>query len=1188
MYLKKIEAQGFKSFANKTVLEFDPGIMGIVGPNGSGKSNISDAIRWVLGEQSAKQLRGSNMQDVIFSGTEHRKAMGFASVSLTIDNSDRQLGVEYPEVVVCRRVYRSGDSEYILNGTPCRLKDISELFYDTGVGRDGYSIIGQGQVEKVLSGRPEDRRELFDEAAGIVKYKKRKLIAQKKLENEDQNLIRITDILGELEKQIGPLNRQSEKAREYLKLKGELKKLEVGAFYMESSELRKKLDDVNSRLEIVRNDYENSSRKADEARELYEDLEAQNTVLEQDLDEKRTEAENLRLNKEKLDGIQRLLEEQAKAAERDDKATAERLNSLREEAAGTQESLEAARKSKKSLEDEIVSRESEYSEHETVIESLDEEISDAESSSAKEDTNLLSLMNKKTAILSELQKNAAELELAQSRESESDLADSSEEEERRRLLGEKNRQEHVLKDLRENIKKLEESIRKLEAKLSDNRADTAGLYSALDDTRKRFHTENSRLETLQNISERYEGYGQSVRRVMEKKSSTPGICGVVADLIHVDKKYETAIETALGGRLQDIITDTESTAQSMVDYLKKNRFGRATFLPLTDITLRGSISRPEALKETGAIGLASSLVRTDERYEVIAKYLLGRILVADSAANALSIARKYGHSLSIVTLEGEYFAPGGSLTGGAYKTNSNLLGRRREIEELGASVQKLQEEIEELQSSIIENTAKKGKLNEELAAQNDAIQGKRLEEAEEAGRLRQTDEKLEEIDENKRLRLLAANELKSKIEQLRTDHEALDAAVKNLENEIEKATEKRSELVTALSGLREKKAEAEKAAASLQADLSALRERDNTFRDELFRMAREKDRIAAEIDAVEKSRSVRESAEEKRKEIESVRQNVDETEKELTGLTERINELSSSRDRLQRKLKEALDSRMSLAEAASHLDKDLFRLEGQKERLDGQLEQQIEYLWTEYGMTPTEAEAEKRDDGKSLRELRRTISQNKEAIRELGPVNVNAIEEYKEVSTRYEFLKGQHEDLTKAKTELEGIIKELDDAMRTQFKEKFTLIQTEFNHVFSELFGGGKGTLELTGAESGDLLDSGIAIIAQPPGKRLQNMMQLSGGEKALTAIALLFAIQNLKPSPFCLLDEIEAALDEPNVIRFADYLQKLKGHTQFIVITHRRGTMEVSERLYGVTMQEKGVSTLVSVNLSDPSLYTE
>ena len=327
MYLKKIEAQGFKSFANKTVLEFDPGIMGIVGPNGSGKSNISDAIRWVLGEQSAKQLRGSNMQDVIFSGTEHRKAMGFASVSLTIDNSDRQLGVEYPEVVVCRRVYRSGDSEYILNGTPCRLKDISELFYDTGVGRDGYSIIGQGQVEKVLSGRPEDRRELFDEAAGIVKYKKRKLIAQKKLENEDQNLIRITDILGELEKQIGPLNRQSEKAREYLKLKGELKKLEVGAFYMESSELRKKLDDVNSRLEIVRNDYENSSRKADEARELYEDLEAQNTVLEQDLDEKRTEAENLRLNKEKLDGIQRLLEEQAKAAERDDKATAERLNS---------------------------------------------------------------------------------------------------------------------------------------------------------------------------------------------------------------------------------------------------------------------------------------------------------------------------------------------------------------------------------------------------------------------------------------------------------------------------------------------------------------------------------------------------------------------------------------------------------------------------------------------------------------------------------------------------------------------------------------------------------------------------------------------------------------------------------------------------------------------------------------------
>lgn len=1188
MYLKKIEAQGFKSFANKTVLEFDPGIMGIVGPNGSGKSNISDAIRWVLGEQSAKQLRGSNMQDVIFSGTEHRKAMGFASVSLTIDNSDRQLGVEYPEVVVCRRVYRSGDSEYILNGTPCRLRDISELFYDTGVGRDGYSIIGQGQVEKVLSGRPEDRRELFDEAAGIVKYKKRKLIAQKKLENEDQNLVRITDILGELEKQIGPLNRQSEKAREYLKLKGELKKLEVGAFYMESSELRRKLEDVSSRLDIVRSDYENSSSKADEARQLYEELEAKNTELERALDENRSNAEDMRLGKEKLEGIIRLLEEQAKAAERDDKATSDRLKKLKEEEAGNHEALEAANRSRLALEDEIATCEEAYSKHETAIEGLDEDIEERESASSREDSNLLSLINKKTAILSELQKNIAELELAQNRESEADIEDNSEEEERKRLLKEKSEHEIVLNDLANNIKDLEESIRGTETRLSENRSDTAGLYSAIDDTRKRYHTESSRLETLQNISERYEGYGQSVRRVMEKKASVPGVYGVVADLIHVDKKYETAIETALGGRLQDIVTDTGKTAQAMIDYLKKNRFGRATFLPLSDITIRGSFGRPEALNETGAIGLASSLVKTDERYELVIKYLLGRILVADTAANAHVIARKYGHSISIVTLEGEYFAPGGSITGGAYKTNSNLLGRRREIEELGQSVRKLQEEIEKLQGDIIENTAKKAALNDELVRQNDEVQQKRLDEAEETGKLRQTESKLEEIEENKKQRLLAANELKARIAQLEKDHEALDTAVHNLEAEIEKVTERRSNLANELSDLREKKASTEKTAATIQAELSALKERANAAREDLYRMAREKDRIAAEIDAVIRSRSVRESAEEKRKEIQSVQHDVDETQKELEGLAAIISEQSQNKERMQKRLKEALDSRMSLAEAASRLDKDLFRLEGQKERLDAQLEQQIDYLWTEYGMTPTEAEAEKRDDGKTLRELRRIISQNKEAIRELGPVNVNAIEEYKEVSTRYDFLKGQHEDLTKAKMELVGIINELDDAMRAQFKEKFALIQMEFNHVFSELFGGGKGALELTGAESGDLLDSGIAIIAQPPGKRLQNMMQLSGGEKALTAIALLFAIQNLKPSPFCLLDEIEAALDEPNVIRFADYLQKLKGHTQFIVITHRRGTMEVSERLYGITMQEKGVSTLVSVNLSDPTLYTE
>ena len=1188
MYLKKIEAQGFKSFANKTVLEFDPGIMGIVGPNGSGKSNISDAIRWVLGEQSAKQLRGSNMQDIIFSGTEHRKAMGFASVSLTIDNSDRQLGVEFPEVVVCRRVYRSGDSEYILNGTPCRLRDISELFYDTGVGRDGYSIIGQGQVEKVLSGRPEDRRELFDEAAGIVKYKKRKLIAQKKLENEDQNLVRITDILGELEKQIGPLNRQSEKAREYLKLKGELKKLEVGAFYMEASELRKKLEDVGGRLDIVKNDYENSSRKAEDARQLYEDLEAKNAELERELDEKRTRAEELRLNNEKLEGTIRLLEEQAKAAERDDKATADRLASLKQEQAANQNALNTAKDAISALENEIAAGEGSLSGHEATIEGLDTEITDKEAASMREEANLLSMMNKKTALLAELQKNIAELELAQSRESEADMADNSEEEERQKLLKEKAGHELVIAELDNSIRELEESIKKLEAGLAGNRADTAALYSAIDDARKRFHTENSRLETLQNISERYEGYGQSVRRVMERKASVPGICGVVADLIHVEKKYETAVETALGGRLQDIVTDSGQTAQAMVDYLKKNRLGRATFLPLTDITLRGSFPRPEALKEKGAIGLASSLVKTDERYELIAKYLLGRILVADNAADALLIARKYGHSLSIVTLDGEYFAPGGSLTGGAYKNSSNLLGRRREIEELGRSVQKLQEEIENLQSNLIDNTSKKAKLNEELASQNDEVQQKRLEKAAAEGRLRQTEGKLEDIAENKRQRLLASNELKARMEQLTNDRDALDAAVNKLEAEVVKVSEKRTGLAEELSELREKKSGIEKTASALQADLSALKERDNAARDELFRMAREKDRIASDIETLVRSRSVRESAEEKRKEIQAVQHDADETQKQLQELMGHISDQNQDKEKLQKRLKEALDLRMSLAEAASRLDKDLFRLESQKERLDGQLEQQIEYLWTEYGMTPTEAEAERRDDGKTLRELKRVISQNKEAIRELGPVNVNAIEEYKEVSSRYDFMKGQHEDLTKAKEELEGIIKELDDAMRAQFKEKFALIQTEFNHVFSELFGGGKGALELTGAESGDLLDSGIAIIAQPPGKRLQNMMQLSGGEKALTAIALLFAIQNLKPSPFCLLDEIEAALDEPNVIRFADYLQKLKGHTQFIVITHRRGTMEVSERLYGITMQEKGVSTLVSVNLSDPSLYAE
>ena len=1187
MYLKKIEAQGFKSFANKTVLEFDPGIMGIVGPNGSGKSNIADAIRWVLGEQSAKQLRGSNMQDVIFSGTEHRKAMGFASVSLTIDNSDHMLGVDFPEVVVCRRVYRSGDSEYLLNGSPCRLRDISELFYDTGVGRDGYSIIGQGQVEKVLSGRPEDRRELFDEAAGIVKYKKRKLIAQKKLEDEQKNIVRITDILGELERQVGPLSRQSEKARQYLKLKNDLRKLEVGAFYMEASDIQRRLDDVSGRLEIVRGDLERSSERAEETRILYEKLEAENAELEARLEGRRQEAEELKVRREGLDGRMRLLEEQAAAAERDDMATAQRLAALRKSAETAEAELEAAKASGGEVGKNIEVREQALEKEQENAERIDSKIEAAERELSAENTRLMGAMDKKTAILAQIQKNIAELQMADSRKEEAGEQSASDEEEEKTLRSNRAAQEEKLNKLAEDIADREKAAEAAGRKLAGNREETAALYAALDEARKRFHTESSRLETLVNISERYEGYGQSVRRIMEQKASVPGICGVVANLLHVEKKYEAAIETALGGRLQNIVTDSAKTAQAMVDFLKKNKYGRATFMPLTEITVKGGFPQPAALKEEGALGIASELVSCDANYRVIAEFLLGRILVADTAAHALAIARKYSHSLSIVTLEGEHFAPGGTLTGGAYKSSSNLLGRRREIEELKKSIDKLQEEIEDHESRIIENSAKKAKLNDKLNSANDALQNLRVEEAAASEVLRQIDEKLEELAGNREQRTQAAEQLSEQIKVLKADREALDAAAGRLSEEQAAATEKQQELTGLLADLRLEKSDAERSAAALQAEVSALREKENFIRNELFRLAREKGRIAVEIDDVERSRSVRESAEVKRQQIEEAKAEAGEVSAQIEAAAAVIAEESAAREKLASRMKEVLSDRMSLAEDTSRLDKDAYRLEAQKERLDSQLEQQVEYLWTEYGLTPTEAEQEKRETDRSLRDIRRDISRRKEEIRELGPVNVNAIEEYKEVSERFEFLSAQHADLTKAEQELLGIIGELDTAMRAQFKEKFSRIQEEFNIVFTELFGGGKGSLELTQSESGDLLDAGITIIAQPPGKRLQNMMQLSGGEKALTAIALLFAIQNLKPSPFCLLDEIEAALDEPNVIRFADYLQKLKGRTQFIVITHRRGTMEVSERLYGVTMQEKGISTLVSVNLSDPELVS-
>ncbi len=1182
MYLKKIEAQGFKSFANKTILEFGSGIMGIVGPNGSGKSNVADAVRWVLGEQSPKQLRGSNMQDVIFSGTELRKPMGYAYVSLTLDNSDHVLPVEYDEVTVTRQVFRSGESEYRLNNNACRLKDIYELFYDSGIGKEGYSIIGQGQIDLVLSNKPDERRQMFDEAAGIVKYKKRRDITQKKLDSERASLQRISDILGEMARQVGPLEAQSAKAKTYLKLKEELKSYEVGAFYLESADLEHKLDSAAANLSLITADLIKAHAEADSLKERYDTLSEKNDALEASLSESRSRLADLRVEKENKEGRIVLLKEQIRTSEASKGLTAERLEAIDQTEKRLKNEREEYYRQKNEADEQIDAADDRVSAVEEEIEKLQEELDDHEFEVERRNRNILDAINRKAELSSELAALSSREE--QQRLRESALNKAADE-----------RNAH-LSSLKEDLDALEAAVDKLNSTAAkrteeekQNRAKLAVTEKALAEARTKSQellreksVLGSRREALENLVERYEGYGGSIKSVMEQKKTVKGILGVVADLISSDKKYETAIETALGGRIQNVVTDTEETARELIGFLKKNRLGRVTFLPLDAVKGDKEFPQPAALKENGAIGCASDLVKADRKLDQVVRFLLGQVLVADTMEHALSIARRYDHRLHIVTLDGEYLSPGGAISGGAFKNNSNLMGRRRELSEVEAALAdavKNSREAEAAEASLNDSLsslrAASEKKSKELAdlrmksaalsAQLDARKAelKRLENEQ------QTDEKeLHRIRED----LSAWNARK---EKLSAQSESLNTGSDTARSEREGLEERIDALKLAIA---DKNARLE----ALHLEFSALEQKNEYLLESVRRVNSEIERCGEEKKALLSGGG---------SEAEAIRireQEIAELENSLSGADEELNDLEISiaedtavRDKQKAEQQGFFAEREELMSRISDLDKESFRLQSQQQRLEEQIEKQAEYLWSEYEMTPTQAKATRNTELKSLNEVKRFINERKSAIRELGTVNVDAIEQYKEVSERYEFLKGQHEDLVKAETELVNIIEGLENGMRKQFREQFAAIKQEFAKVFSELFAGGRGSLELEADE--DVLTAGVIINAQPPGKKLQNMMQLSGGEKALTAIALLFAIQNLKPSPFCLLDEIESALDEPNVVRFADYLNRLKHTTQFLVITHRRGTMEMTDRLYGITMQEKGVSALVSVNLTDP-----
>ena len=1184
MYLKNIEVHGFKSFAQKINFEFHNGITGIVGPNGSGKSNVGDAVRWVLGEQSAKQLRGGNMQDVIFSGTELRKPLSFASVGITLDNSDHKLPVEFNEVTVTRRLYRSGESEYLINGSACRLKDIQEMFYDTGIGKEGYSIIGQGQIDKILSGKPEDRRELFDEAAGIVKFKRRKNTTIKKLEEEKQNLVRVTDILSELTRQLGPLEKQSETARIYLAKRDELRELDVNLFLLDYEYMGGVLKDLEEKLHHAKGELEETQEAYQQTKVEYERLEQELEELNTYLDQIKERQQQNALTKQQYEGQIKILEEQILAGKQNSDHYRNRLRILKEELKKREEEKQKISEEKEELQGRLKEQRQKIREENQRLETIQAEAAECSASVEEGKNEIIEILNSRATTKGKAQRFDAmmeQLDIRKAAVSQRILHLKTEEEglasEKKKATARYESVTHSIDSMNEECIRLDNEIQSLQEKLKEQNRQMETGQSA-------YHREASRLESLKNITERYDGYGNSIRRVMEQKSREPGIKGVVADIIHVQKDYEVAIETALGGSIQNIVTDNEQTAKRMIGFLKKNRFGRATFLPLSNMNGRGGISQREVLKEEGVIGTANTLVHADPEYSGLVQYLLGRVLVVDHIDHAIAIGRKYRHSLRMVTIEGESLSPGGSMTGGAFKNNSNLLGRRREIEELERSVELLKKDLLEMQTAIGDNRSRRNVLRDTIADFQEKLRQQYVDQNTARMNLEQLEEKEKDIQKSYGEIDREKEELRRQAGEIRADHS-------NIAKELEESQRDEKELETfietkqkELEERRIEEASKQKELEKLRLDEAALSQQEHFLQENLIRLFGEMEAFTKESRELEESlKSSREETDKKEQGIQNLKEAVEQCAVLEEELLKKREEKQAAKEEKTTSHKAFFEKRDQLSERTSLLDKECFRLKSQVEKVEEQREAQISYMWEEYEITPNNALSYRKEEFTDRQEMKKDVSRIKDEIRRLGSVNVNAIEDYKNLLERHTFLSGQYEDLVEAEKTLEGIIQELDEGMRKQFAEKFHDIQREFDKAFKELFGGGKGTLELS--EEEDILEAGIKIISQPPGKKLQNMMQLSGGEKALTAIALLFAIQNLKPSPFCLLDEIEAALDDSNVGRFASYLQKLTKNTQFIIITHRRGTMNAADRLYGITMQEKGVSTLVSVDLVENQL---
>ena len=1185
MYLKRLEIQGFKSFPEKIRLDFNKGITAVVGPNGSGKSNISDAVRWVLGEQSAKSLRGAKMEDVIFAGTQNRRPLGFAEVSMTLDNADRRMNVDFTEITVTRRVYRSGESQFSINGTACRLRDIHELFMDTGIGREGYSIIGQGRVEEILSTRGEDRRLLFEEAVGIVKYKNRKTDAERRLERERQNLLRVDDIIAELETQLGPLERQAEKAKKYLSLAERFKLVSVNIFVNEVSKTETVLDGMARNLADLQAQITDTERAQEAGKAQSEALKREAEVLAAQAEQTAAALADLRLESEKRENEIRLCEQAMEHIEADKTRL---RNDIQDRTAAIAESAEQAQtlESRQSaLELERAAKEEQRQKADGELGVLEAQLAKSEGLIEKYNAEHFDRLRVVSDVKGKIERAELMYEQLEERKEELDEERATNDS---RMFEAETRRRALEKDLDAQAAQtaaLEQRLALLWNDRNQADAEIEETDEAQKTVAKSLHEAQSRHKLLVELENSHDGYYRSVKSILREKKQNPsafrGIRGAVAELLTVPERYETAIETALGGALQDIVTETEADAQAAIAYLKRTDNGRATFLPMTAVQGRRLANADALLKEPGLLTAAVDAVGFDPAYDGVISSLLGRVLIADNLDSAVRFSKKYKYAYKIVTPDGDLINPGGAMSGGSRgKSGTGILSRGREIAALTESVKDLSAQAAETAARLQNARLRQDAVVRQIERAKVQVQETALARASVEANLAQTAQAYAALAENKEAFAIEDRQLMEQIVTANTDMRRLTESLAQIETEIADILQTRDTRQEAVAETRAAKDKKLKELTGIQVALSALTQNTGSVRENVLRIQNEiragREAIArfeTEIIALDGERTSREAA------ITALRTEIAGLDDKQTAENETIADLAAKRSALSMQTEAAEAEAAERAALQSKLAGELARLEVRKEQVAEDSRKLYDEMWNEYEITYQTALQYPRLE-ESPTALNREARELKNQIRDLGAVNVNAVDEYKTVSERHGFLTKQRGDILDAEEKLNEIIAELVALMEAQFREQFAIISENFGVVFAEMFGGGKAHLRLS--DESNILESAIDIIAQPPGKNLQQMSLLSGGERALTAIALLFAILRMKPSPFCVLDEIEAALDDANVKRFANYLQHFSFDTQFIVITHRKGTMESADVLYGVTMQEQGVSKLVSVRFTE------